>query len=288
MSEDRITPEEYLQRLEAEMSKPSTEPEVLDAEEDKPEQIIEEPKKKKKKRKKKNYLLRFAIFIIVLGGLIYLLQSSVFYVTNIEVDGNQFYTTAQVIELSGLETGKNMFFEIKTKPARDKLLETPYIRVAKIERVPLGTLRIEITERLEYAAIPSEGSYIIIDDEGMVLSVSEKKPELPILEGMNIINIEEGSPLKIEQSYLLTDTLKLLKAVDNTDLYFTRVYFSTVLVRAYINDNYYCEGNPSEIMNNIDGIRRLMEEHYKQGINKGVIRVGTDGYFSFSPKIEKE
>lgn len=291
MGEERISPEEYLQRLQTEMSanKSKEDAEAQEAKEAPQAETTEQKevkKKKKKKRKKKNYLLRFAIFILVLGGIIYALQSPLFYVNNIEVVGNEFYTPAQVIELSGLTTGKNLIFEVKTRPARDRLLETPYIRLAKIQKIPMGTLRINLTERIEYACIPFEEGYILIDNEGMVLSITDKKPELTVLDGMIIKTMEPGVPLGIEQAYLLTDTLDLLKAVENTDLYFQRVYFSTVLVRAYINENYYCEGSPSEIMNNIDGIRRLMEEQYSQGISKGVIRVGSDGYFSFSPKID--
>lgn len=292
MSDDRLSPEEYLQKLEAriqEEQQQEANPEEYVVEETAPvktEKAKSGNKSGKKKRKKKHYFLRFIICVAIIAGVIYALQSSLFYVTDIEVTGNQFYTKAQIIEMSGLETGKNLFFEVKTKPARDALLSTPYIRVAKLTKVPRGTIKIELTERVEYAAIPSEEGFVLIDKEGMVLSVSEKQPQLPLLEGMNIITMEPGKPLAIEQSYLLTDTLALLNAVDETDLYFSRVYFSTIIVRAYVNDNYYCEGTPSEISNSLSDIRALMADQYSKGINKGVIRVGTDGYFSFSPKID--
>lgn len=282
MKDERLTPEEYLRRLEEEIHKDKrmekTDESVITEE--------TETKKKKKKRRRKNYTLRLVVFILVIIGIFILLRSPLFYVTEIEVAGNKFYTPAQVIEMSGLETGKNMFFEIKTRPARDKLLETPYIRLANVKKIPMGRLLVELTERIEYAAVPYEGEYGLIDNEGLVLSMSDKLPNLPLLEGMAVKEIEPGKPLKIEQAYLLSDTLELLRAVELTDLYFQRIYFSSVVVRAYINDNYYCEGTPAEMAANIEGIRALIQEQYSQGITKGIIRIGRDGYFSFSPKIE--
>ena len=284
MEDERLTPEEYLQKLEAEMSRdivPAPEPEAV------PPETTEQqpPKKKKKKRKKKHYFLRFLIFCAVIGGIFYALQSSLFYVRDIYVEGNRFYTPAQIIEMSGLQTGKNMFFEINLKSARDELLKTPYIRVAELSRKPMSTLNIKLEERLEYAAVPDGDAYVLIDNEGMVLSISDKQPTVPLLEGMSVEDMQPGVPLKVEQAYLLADTLSLLKAAEETDLYFPRIYFSSVIVRAYINDSYYVEGQPEEIRENLEKIRTAMQEQYATGVNKGVIRVGSDGYLAFDPKI---
>ena len=284
MEDERLTPEEYLQKLEAEMSRdtvPAPEPEAA------PPETTEQqpPKKKKKKRKKKHYFLRFLIFCAVIGGIFYALQSSLFYVRDIYVEGNRFYTPAQIIEMSGLQTGKNMFFEINLKSARDELLKTPYIRVAELSRKPMSTLNIKLEERLEYAAVPDGDAYVLIDNEGMVLSISDKQPTVPLLEGMSVEDMQPGVPLKVEQAYLLADTLSLLKAAEETDLYFPRIYFSSVIVKAYINDSYYVEGHPEEIRENLEKIRTAMQEQYATGVNKGVIRVGSDGYLAFDPKI---
>lgn len=282
MEDERLTPEEYLQRLEAEISRDAVVEETPQPSEETTEQ---KPVKKKKKRKKKHYFLRFLIFCAVIAGIFFALKSELFYVRDIQVEGNRFYTPAQVIEMSGLTTGKNMFFEIKTKPARDALLETPYIRLASIRREPMHTLRIKLEERLEYAAVPDGDFYVLIDNEGMVLSISDKQPPLPLLEGMVVEDMEPGVPLKVDQAYLLTDTLKLLKATDETDLYFPRIYFTSVLVRAYINDQYYVEGEPSEIESNLEQIRTTMQEQYAAGVSKGIIRVGSGGYLAFDPRI---
>ncbi len=239
--------------------------------------------KKKKKRRRKHYFLRFCILCAVIVGLYQFLNSDFFAVRNFEVHGNEYYTPAQIVEMSGLQSGVNLFFETKTRPARDALLADPYIKVAEIKRSPKDTVVINLTERREYAAVPYGEQYVLIDREGMVLRVADEEPVLPILGNMSIVEMTPGSPLQVEQTYLLTDTLELLKVVEENDIYFKRIEFSTVIIRAYIYDDLYCEGAPANITENMASIQKLLQELYQQEITRGVIKVGTDSYLSYSP-----
>jgi len=105
------------------------------------------PAKKKKKRRRKHYFLRFCIFCALVFGTYAFLNSDFFAVRNFEVTGNQYYTPAQIIEMSGLQSGVNLFFETKARPARNALLEDPYIRTADIKRKPKDSIQINIEER---------------------------------------------------------------------------------------------------------------------------------------------
>ena len=248
-----------------------------------PEQTAQKPSKKKKKRRRKHYFLRFCIFCALIFGLYYFLNSDFFAVRKFEVTGNQYYTPAQIIEMSGLQSGVNLFFETKTRPARNALLEDPYIRLAEIKRKPKDTIQIVIEERREYAAVPYGEQFVLIDREGTVLRVADEEPALPILGNMTITEMTPGKALQVEQAYLLTDTLSLLNLVEENDIYFKRIDFSTVIIRAYIYDDLYCEGAPANIRDNMASIQKLLPELYKEEITRGVIRVGTDNYLSYSP-----
>ena len=250
-----------------------------------PEQTAQKPSKKKKKRRRKHYFLRFCIFCALVFGLYYFLNSDFFAVRKFEVSGNQYYTPAQIIEMSGLQSGVNMFFETKTRPARNALLEDPYIRLAEIKRKPKDTIQIVIEERKEYAAVPYGEQFVLIDREGTVLRVADEEPALPILGNMTITEMTPGKALQVEQAYLLTDTLSLLNLVEENDIYFKRIDFSTVIIRAYIYDDLYCEGAPANIRDNMASIQKLLQELYKEEITRGVIRVGTDNYLSYSPSF---
>ncbi len=250
-----------------------------------PEQTAQKPSKKKKKRRRKHYFLRFCIFCALVFCLYYFLNSDFFAVRKFEVSGNQYYTPAQIIEMSGLQSGVNMFFETKTRPARNALLEDPYIRLAEIKRKPKDTIQIVIEERREYAAVPYGEQFVLIDREGTVLRVADEEPALPILGNMSITEMTPGKALQVEQAYLLTDTLSLLNLVEENDIYFKRIDFSTVIIRAYIYDDLYCEGAPANIRDNMASIQKLLQELYKEDITRGVIRVGTDNYLSYSPSF---
>ena len=58
--------------------------------------------KKKKKRRKKHYFLRLLIIIALIVGAILALRSDLFSVRKFEIEGNNYYTAAQVQETSGL------------------------------------------------------------------------------------------------------------------------------------------------------------------------------------------
>ncbi|NMA93929.1 MAG: hypothetical protein GX975_04620, partial [Clostridiales bacterium] len=135
----------------------------------------------------------------------------------------------------------------------------------------------------EYAAVPYEKQYVLIDSAGMVLRISDTEPALPLLGNMAISDMTPGKPLQVDQAYMLTDTLELLQVVEENDIYFKRVDFSTVIIRAYIYDELYCEGTPSNITKNMESLQKLLQELYRQDVSRGVIRVGNDGYLAFSP-----
>lgn len=244
------------------------------------------PVKKKKKRRKKHYFLRLCVFIGLCAAAVMFLRSDFFTLRDFDVTGNQYYTPAQIVEKSGLTTGGNLLFDVSKRPAKQALLEDPYIKTVDIKRSLPGTLQINIVERVEYAAVPYGGQYVLIDREGTVLRVTDQEPTLPVLGGMTLIETTPGAALQVEQTYLLTDTLELLSIVDKNDIYFKRIDFSTVVIRAYIYDNMYCEGTPSNITNNMGSLQKLLQELYQQGITRGVIKVGSDNYLSFSPDYE--
>ena len=62
----------------------------------------EEKKTKKRRRRKKAnpFLVLFIIILLIIGSII-ILNSDIFAIRNIEVEGNRFYTPSQIIEMSG-------------------------------------------------------------------------------------------------------------------------------------------------------------------------------------------
>jgi cell division protein FtsQ len=241
--------------------------------------------RKKKKRRKKHYLLKFFILVAFAVGMYFFLNSSLFDIQKITVQNNSYYTSEQVIDLAGTKTGENLFWaslsEMKTS-----LLADPYIRNAKLKKRLPGEVRIIVEERKEDAAVPYGASYIIIDGEGMVLRRTETEPTLPLLLGMTVENMEPGTPFKVEENAALTETLKLLAEVKKHEIFFKKIDISNIMIRAYIYDQLICEGTPEDIMDNMDLLREVLYEQYSMGVERGVIRMGSDRYCAFSPLVE--
>ena len=240
--------------------------------------------KKKKKRRKKNYLLRFLIFAAVIAGTYFLLSSSLFYVEDFEIRGNVHFSDSMVAEISGLKTGKNIIFEQDLRTARYNLINSPYIKTAKIKRKLPRTIVIEVDEREEFASVLDGSKNIILDKEGLVLRISDNVPYLPVISGLTIISANEGKALDIEQSYLLTKGLALLREAEVIDFYFERLEMSVSSVKAYIYyDQYYCDGTIDNMISSLSKIKALVAEQYNDNITHGVIYVGSGGYLSYAP-----
>jgi cell division protein FtsQ len=241
--------------------------------------------RKKKKRKKKHYLLKFIILIAFLTGMYFFFTSSLFDIQKITVEDNSHYTAEQIIGLAGAKTGENLF-KAPLSEMKKKLLADPYIKSAKLMRKLPAQVVIVIEERKEDAAVPYGSKYVVIDKEGMVLREADAAPAATLITGMTVKNMKPGTPLEVEDNTALTDTLKLLEDVKKHELYFKKIDISKVVVKAYIYDQLICEGTTDDIRNNLGSLKDVLYDLYTKGIERGVIKMGSDQYFSFSPLVE--
>jgi len=243
--------------------------------------------KKKKKRRKKNYILRLFIVIALGAGLFYFLSSPFFDVQKITVENNNYYTKEQIIDKAEAKTGQNIF-RTNTEGIKGNLLSDPYIRNARVKRALPDTIVVTVEERTEAAAAPYADLFIIIDKDGLVLRKSDVEPKLTLLIGLTIKTMEEGRPLEVEETGVLTGTLKMLETMERTEVFFKKIDISHVIVRAYIFDRLICEGTPENVLESMESgnLEIFLYNLYTDGIERGIIYVGSDNYFSFNPMVE--
>lgn len=129
-----------------------------------------------KKIKKKKTGLIFIIFLLLISIFFILYtKTSFFHISNIEVFGNEQISDDKLILASGVTTGENIF-KINLKSAKENIKLHPYTKNVKVKRKLPNKIAIHIEERKEAAVIVHIGSYIYIDDEGIILNIlSEKK-----------------------------------------------------------------------------------------------------------------
>lgn len=243
--------------------------------------------RKKKRRKKKNYLLRLLVIITVGVGLYFLITSELFDINSVEVENNNYYTVEQVKDKSGIKVGVNIF-KLKKSSVKEKLLKDPYFENIKIRRKLPSTILIEVTERTEKACIPKGNGYIIIDPKGLVLRKVEKEPKITVIQGLTVKQAKAGKPLDVEENSILTDTLNMLKVMEDSDLYFMKIDISNVIIKAHIYDQLICEGTPENLTESIKNgnLEAALYDMYNKGIERGVIKIGSDNYCSFDPNVQ--
>jgi cell division protein FtsQ len=246
---------------------------------------IGEVVKKKKKRRKKHYLLKGFIVLLALFGAYKLFTSPLFDIQSIEVENNDYYTSEQIIAMTGVSPGENIF-RISTREVRNNLMADPYVMAVNTKRALPNGLVIRVAEREEAAFVSDLSDCIIIDENGLVLRKTTTAPLLTELSNLNVTEAEEGRPLAVEENAALTDTLDLLKKVKNEELYFKKVDISNIIVRAYIFDRLICEGTPAHLSENLSELKKMLLDFKAQGIERGTLKVGGDRYIVWQPAAE--
>lgn len=117
----------------------------------------------------KTLLSLLLLLIVVCVGM--LLAFTVFFKADtIKVEGGSVYDAQMIIQKSGVKKGDNLF-RVSEKSVNAKLISSlPYVGSAVIERKLPSTLIIKITDTREAAAFALNGSYVLVDKNGRVLS----------------------------------------------------------------------------------------------------------------------
>jgi cell division protein FtsQ len=249
----------------------------------------ENTQSKKKRRKKSHFFLNFFIVLLLLGGLAWFVSSDFFAIDKISVIHNNNYTKDEIISMSEVKKGKNIFwFYLHKGDVRDAMEGDSYIDSVNVSIQLPGTVLLDVDERAEVAAVPLDDKFILIDNEGYVLRTTDQEPKLTLLVGLTIDGMKEGRPLSVEQKSLFAETLTMLNTIESSDLFFKRIDISDVIIKAYIYDDLICKGTPENILKSMDtgNLQIILYDLYKKGISHGTINVGEDKVCSFSPKVE--
>ena len=151
--------------------------EKLEAKRRKQEKIKNLSPKELRKRKARKIAIKYSfVFVLFIFAVILFLLSPVFYIKNIEVEGNSKISSEQIKALLQINSTTNIFEESNNK-VNAKLKENKYIEKADVRRILPSTLKVNVVEReveylLEYA-----NSYAYTDKNGNILEVSANPVE---------------------------------------------------------------------------------------------------------------
>lgn len=167
----------------------------------------------KKMRKIKNFIKWTILIGIILGILAFLCTSDLFNICEMEIVGNEQVSQEQILELSEIKLGDNIFLcnQIKTK---NNLSSNPYVEEIKITRKLPDKIQIQITEKQKAYVIELDTGYAYIDNQGYVLEIADTKIDKPVLQGYSTTkeDILPGTRLNEEDLERLGDVLKIVKS----------------------------------------------------------------------------
>ena len=125
-----------------------------------------------KKRKQENLgphpILMWGLVIVLLVALFFLINSSLFNVSTITVEGNIKVSHEEIIKLSGIDANTNIF-HIDEVQAKQNIEQNGYLVVENIKRIFPSEVKIKVRERIAVAQIGTVNGYYVIDKEGIAL-----------------------------------------------------------------------------------------------------------------------
>jgi len=235
------------------------------------------------KRKKKRYLVRLLVVLLLCGGVYLVMTSSVFAIKDITVvKTGAHYTAADVIRLSGVKVGDNLFKTSVSKAGR-RLLSDPWIGAATVKRALPNGLSIAVEERKEAFAVQYGGRFASISSTGVALQESGSQGGLPLVSGLEITACKVGQKLSVKDEKALQDAQSLIAAMKKDGVAAGAVQLGVPVSRVYINSHFAIEGVCSDITSGMDSVRLVLDDLKTKKISQGVIRVSGSGTCAFNP-----
>ena len=102
------------------------------------------------------------MFLFVVVAAVTLSLTVLFKIDTIQVTGSSRYPAQQIVSISGIVQGENLFLA-KTKEARTAIeSQLPYIKAATVSRQLPATIVIHVEDDTAKGAIAYEGQYALI------------------------------------------------------------------------------------------------------------------------------
>lgn len=238
---------------------------------------------KKKKRHKKNYLLRAILLIAVCVGLYFALHIDYFTINGIAVVGNKEISDEEIVALSEVKTGENLF-DVHPWFVQRKIKKNLYVESVDVDRKLPNKVEIHVTERGGKAQFIMGKKYVVTDNEGMVLEIAKEERKVTLVENVTLEEAELKDDVKVKETSVYDKSMKMIQVMEDNDLYFKKIKISGSNVEAYVYDTLVCKGRYDNVMTAIksDALKAVIYDLYQKGKESGVINIGSNNYCSFT------
>lgn len=176
------------------------------------------PKNEKKKKRIIFFIKCIVIITILIGIAVFLLLSPLFNILDIKVENNNKIRQGEIIELSGINLGDNLFL-INSTATSNRIKKNPYIESVKLERNLPDTIIIKVKERKPtYAINLGESGYAYINNQGYILEINPENINLPLITSYTTEEIVPGNRLNNEDLEKLEVVLKVMEIANGNQM----------------------------------------------------------------------
>lgn len=167
-----------------------------------------------KARKFRSFVIYAAmVLFVILTGLI-LSLTVLFKTESIVVSGNTMYSDEDIISISGIDIGENIFLAGKKKAEENIEKAYPYVADAHVYFKLPDKIMIDITMAQPSYYIESLGGFYVVNDGGKVLEVTATDDEIdvPVIEGANVKGNAPGENVEYSSSLVATAVEEIFAA----------------------------------------------------------------------------
>lgn len=159
--------------------------------------------RKHKRRERRQSSRLFHLYSIISGLLIVaaiVAGSIVFFKAHtFEVEGNQRYTTEELIEATGIQDGDNLLTIPRREIAQRMETEMPYLKEVHLSLWPPERVVISVEETAPAAVLDSGGTLWYVDSSGKLLERATEQGSYPTVTGLTLLAPSEGTQMVVEE-----------------------------------------------------------------------------------------
>ncbi|MEW9122307.1 MAG: FtsQ-type POTRA domain-containing protein [Thermotaleaceae bacterium] len=238
----------------------------------------------RKLHRRRKQIMVFILLLCCIISFIIIFKTDIFSIEKVTVNGNTVLTEEEVVHMSGINIG-NQIFKEKTSEIRGVLLQNPYIKEAHIKRRLPNRIIINIAERQEVALVPFMDVFLVIDEEGMVLKSEKESQHLKSIVGLQFDHFMEGEILDVEESETLKKALEIIKGIDKRGISISGLDVTNrnnMVIR--LTENMICRiGDGTNMDYRLKLLDKILIDLASRDITRGVIDINYEGNPTYRP-----
>lgn len=158
------------------------------------------------------------LFVGILLAAAVLALTIFFKVKTISVEGVTKYSAEEIVAGMDVRKGDNLYLWNKVKTSNALLQRFPYLQTVQIRRHLPDTLILTATECTASLAVPADGGYYLLSEQGKILEQRADAGGLPTVTGLSLLGLKPGEMLERTSDAYSDALLTVLKTLDAADM----------------------------------------------------------------------